>query len=158
MEHANVSRRDFNKLTAAVFGGMVAGTLAGCGGSKKDDATNAESGDDSVDSGTTGEDRMTADSSDVHVCKGLNACKGKGAGGDNACAGQGTGATAEKHDCQGMNACKGQGGCGETPGQNACKGKGECAVPLSDETWAKARTRFEEKMKAADKPFGEPPA
>ena len=30
---------------------------------------------------------------EVHACRGLNACKGQGAGGDNACAGQGACAT-----------------------------------------------------------------
>ena len=94
---------------------------------------------------------------DVHVCRGLNACKGKGAGGENECAGQGACATAEHHHCHFQNACKGQGGCGETAGMNECKGKGECAVPLMEKTWTEARARFEEKMQSAGKEVGAAP-
>lgn len=95
--------------------------------------------------------------SDPHVCRGINTCKAKGADKKNACAGQGTCATAKAHSCHGDNECKGQGGCGAKPGENACKGKGECAVPLSDGAWKKARKRFEELMKKEGKKFGDAP-
>ena len=40
---------------------------------------------------------------------------------------------------------------------NACKEKGECAVPLGDGTWKTVRAKFEELMKAEDKPVGADP-
>ncbi len=80
-----------------------------------------------------------------------------GKGGKNDCAGTSACATAKAHTCAGENACLGLGGCGETPGENKCKGMGKCHVPLKDEAWAKARKRFEEVMKKADKKFGDAP-
>ena len=135
------NRRDFHKLSMAAFGGLLAGAAAGCGDSEEDAAADVN--------------HMLEE---PHVCRGLNACEGKGEGKDNACAGQGTCATAAKHECKGTNECKGQGGCSETSGRNSCKGKGECAVPLSDEKWTKARKAFEQAMKKAGKEVGEAPA
>ena len=131
------SRRDFAKLSVAAFGGVIAGSaLTGC---------------------QTGGDGAQGPAGEKHACKGLNACKGQGAGGDNACAGQGKCATGKHHACAGHNECKGQGGCGENPGANACKGKGGCAVPMKGEMWKKARASFEAKMKADGKAFGSAP-
>jgi hypothetical protein len=79
----------------------------------------------------------------VHLCRGLNECKGKGKGGENACRGQGRCATAKEHACGGQNECKGLGGCGETAGANECKGHGGCHVPLMDDAWAKLRQKKE---------------
>ena len=53
---------------------------------------------------------------DVHVCQGLNACKGQDITGSAAKAGEGLCATADPHVCSGQNHCKGQGGCGYSPG------------------------------------------
>ena len=106
-----MNRRDFQRLAAAAFGGAVIGV--------------------GMQSSLSAADAGNPLLSDPHVCRGLNTCKGKGAGKTNACAGQGTCATAEKHTCHGDNACKGQGGCGAHPGENACKGKGSCNVPLT---------------------------
>jgi len=92
-----------------------------------------------------------------HVCRGLNTCKGKGAGGENACAGQGACASAAAHSCNGENECKGQGGCGANPGQNECKGQGECGVPLMEKSWATARAAFEKSMADAGKEAGAAP-
>ncbi len=130
---SNLNRRDFAKLSAAAFGGMLAGTV-GCSKGDKQDAKY--------------DDALLMQ--EPHVCRGLNTCKGKGKG-ENACAGQGACATAEKHDCNALNTCKGQGGCGERPGENGCKEKGACGVPLSDKAWKKARTHFEAVMKKAGK-------
>ena len=138
MENANVNRRAFNKLTAAAFGGMVAGTALSA--SAQDKKT-----------------KEKEENKDIHVCRGLNQCKGHDPSGKNACAGQGACATAKAHECAGMNACKGQGGCGEKPGENKCKEMGKCAVPLSDKTWKVARASFEKRMKAAKKEFGPAP-
>ncbi len=131
-----MNRRDFQKLTAAAFGGAALGI------SMQSNLSAA------VTSPLLG---------DAHVCRGINTCKGKGADKQNTCAGQGTCATAEKHTCNGDNACKGQGGCGNRPGENSCKGRGKCNVPLTDQTWPKARKRFEQLMKAAGKTFGDAP-
>lgn len=147
-----LTRRDFGKLSVAALGGVMAGaTLTGCGGDGKDGTTpKTDAKDKKGASGPTGE---------KHACRGLNACKGQGAGGDNACAGQGACATAEKHGCHGKNACKGQGGCGANAAVNECKGKGGCAVPMTDKAmWEKARANFEAKMKEAGKEVGAAPA
>lgn len=138
-DNADLSRRDFGKLTMAVFGGVLLGTTLGHG---------AES---------EGKHDPLLLLQDKHVCRGLNTCKGKGKGGDNSCAGTGKCATTDAHGCKGDNACKGQGGCGEYPGQNACKGLGSCDVPLSDKTWKKARKAFEVQMKKAGKTVGAAP-
>ena len=92
-----------------------------------------------------------------HVCRGINMCKGLGAAKDNACAGQGTCATAKAHTCHADNECRGQGGCGAKPGENNCKGMGECGVPMSTKTWKKARARFEELMAKEGKKVGPRP-
>jgi len=132
----DLSRRDFHKLTSAALAGAAAGTWIGC-------------------SATTKEAKAAAD---LHVCRGLNACKGQGADAKNACAGQGTCANVQ-HGCAQQNACKGQGGCGETPGENDCKTKGGCEVPVSGEMWTKARAKFEARMKTQGKEVGvAPPA
>lgn len=158
-----MDRRQFTKLTAAALGGMVAGTMVGCGGG--DDKKGKAPGGDNKGSGAKGTDPKGGDevaandwTGDTHVCRGLNACMNKGASGDNACAGQGKCATAKAHSCHEDNDCKYQGGCGESVGQNACKGKGECAVPLGEGAWTKARASFETAMKGASKEFGDAPA
>lgn len=61
------NRRDFTKLAAAAFGGLVAGTALA--EDKKEEKKNPLL-------------------SDKHICRRLNKCKGKGAGGKNECAGK----------------------------------------------------------------------
>ncbi|MDA1275713.1 MAG: hypothetical protein O2960_16970 [Verrucomicrobia bacterium] len=137
---SSFTRRDFGKVTAAAFTGMILGAsgkgYAADAGAKRDPLLLLK---------------------EPHVCRGLNACKGKGKGEKNTCAGQGSCASAKAHSCHAENDCKGQGGCGEHPGQNDCKGKGECGVPLSAGTWKKARAEFEKQMKIAKKEFGAAP-
>uniref|UniRef100_A0A7C2P2Y9 Uncharacterized protein n=1 Tax=Schlesneria paludicola TaxID=360056 RepID=A0A7C2P2Y9_9PLAN len=138
MREGEFTRRRFHQLTAAAFAGAVAGSSAGFAQDKKKD-----------------EESLLL--KEPHVCRGLNTCKGIGAGKKNDCAGMGQCATAKAHECKGMNECKGQSGCGEKPGENACKGMGECAVPLSDKAWKTARKNFETAMKKAGKKFGDAP-
>ena len=140
MKSSRVNRRDFGKLSAAAFGGMVAGASVLHFG-----ASEAQAADNPLTSGK-------------NVCRGLNHACGGHKGGDNKCAGTGSCATANAHSCHGSNDCKGQGGCGSNPGENACKGKGECGVPLGDKAWTKARANFEKAMNAAGKKFGDAPA
>ena len=140
---SNLSRRDFSKLTAAAFGGVLLGsTLA------------ARAADDKAAKGKHDPELLLQDK---HVCRGLNTCKGKGKGKDNSCAGMGNCAIVEAHSCNGENACKGQGGCGEYAGQNSCKGQGSCEVPLREKTWKAARKAFEAQMKKSGKTFGAAP-
>ena len=72
-----MKRREFTKVMGAVVAGLAAGSAVRA-------------------------DEKPAEKGEKHVCKGQNACKGKGGckTADNACA-----------------------------GKNACKGKGGCAVP-----------------------------
>lgn len=135
-----LSRRDFSKLSAAAFTGLLAGTTAAMAQDT--------------------EPMVFVDASlllkDPNVCRGLNTCDGKGKG-SHSCAGQGACATVDAHSCAGENDCKGQGGCGGYPGQNTCSSKGHCAVPLSEKTWAIARKQFEHLMKDAGKKVGAAP-
>jgi hypothetical protein len=171
MKKDELNRRDFTSLTMAAFGGMVAGSMVGCGDSDTEtaddapvDGDDAAGGDDAQpadDSGDDAGEQVAANDwkDDIHVCHGLNACKGKGVGKDNACAGQGTCSTTPNtpHTCHYKNDCKYQGGCGESVGNNACKEKGECGVPLSSGTWKKARASFEAAMAKAEQKFGDAP-
>jgi hypothetical protein len=138
-----MNRRDFHKLAAAAFGGMLAGANLAHGDEKKEAKPKDEKKDPFLQ--------------EPHICRGLNTCKAKGKDGKNECAGQSACATVEKHTCSGDNTCRGLGGCGEKPGQNACKGQGECGVPLDEKAWKKARTRYEEVMKKEGKKFGDAP-
>lgn len=134
MKNDDVSRRDFGKLALAAFGGVVAGSVLG--------------------GSLLSADEKTAAKADAHACCGLNACKGQGKGGDNACAGQGGCSTTEAHGCAGSNACKNQGG----QGVNACKGQGSCTVPIKGDAWKQARSSYEAAMTKAGKKFGAAPA
>jgi hypothetical protein len=160
----SLDRREFHKITLAALSGLAAGA-AGCEAKKQQ--PQSTTGTDvnpqmmSVPGGSTTPAVPTAGEGTevaLHTCRGLNACKGQGAGKDNSCAGQGTCATVKAHDCAAMNECKGQGGCGENPAANECKGKGGCHVPLMDDAWTKARAAFEAKMKEAGKEVGAAPA
>lgn len=142
MDKSELSRRDFQRLTAAAMGGLLAGTALGGTAAAADDKKKK---------------KKNPLLSEPHVCRGLNTCKGKGADKKNGCAGQGACATAKHHLCHYMNECRGQGGCGAKPGENECKEKGECGVPLSSKTWKKARARFEELMKKEGKKVGAAP-
>ena len=125
---SGLDRRDFNKLTAAALSGLTVGATWGCrGGTSKPEVKT----DDAVAM------------ADVHLCRGLNECKGKGKDGKNECRGQGSCATVKEHSCGGQNECKGLGGCGETVGQNDCKGQGGCHVPLMESAWDTLRKRKE---------------
>jgi len=146
MGESSMDRRRFNELTAAALGGLAAGAVVGCGGDQG-----------ATDPGKSGESKGTA-VAEAHLCRGLNECKGKGKGGDNACRGQGACATAKEHTCGGMNECKGLGGCGENVGANDCKGKGGCHVPLMDTAWDKLRKKKEGEWQGKKSEFGEAPA
>ncbi|MGE5193095.1 MAG: hypothetical protein ACM3U2_11400 [Deltaproteobacteria bacterium] len=161
MDHPELNRRDFHRLTVAAFGGVVAGTLAGCGEEKKPAGAGATPGGPGPGAAPPkgGGDEVAVAKGEPHACRGLNACKGQGADGKNECAGQGACATkAWHHSCSGQNDCKGQGGCGDNPTQNDCKGQGKCNVPLMDSVWDAARKHFEETMKNDNKEFGAAPA
>lgn len=143
-------RRKFNELSAAAIGGLVAGSLAGCGDQPKDSKAPTPPGK------TPPAGQVAA--GEKHLCRGLNDCKGQGAGGKNDCRGQGDCATVEAHTCGGKNDCKGLGGCGADAGANACKGKGGCHVPLMDAAWDKIRKDKESAWTKASEKFSDAPA
>ena len=150
MDSQDLNRRAFGKLAAAALGGMLAG--AGLAVAADKDAPKAKDKDKPLMA------------QEPHICRGLNTCKSKSAGGKNDCAGTGDCATAKAHTCAGDNDCAGLGGCNADvgkPGENKCKGMGGCHVPIKDaKIWAKARSNFEADMKKAfpDKKIGEAPA
>ncbi len=150
----DLNRRNFHQMALAAFGGLMAGSLAGCPKATESGSTPA-----SGDAGATpaGDEQVSLLLTEPHVCRGLNTCKNLGASKDNACAGQGTCATVAAHACGTQNECKGQGGCGAKPGENDCKGQGLCHVPL-EHAWESGRKNFEAAMKAAGKEFGPAPA
>ncbi|MCA9090368.1 MAG: hypothetical protein KDA90_17245 [Planctomycetaceae bacterium] len=137
-----MNRREFNLMATAAFGGVIAGA-------------NLASAADKPKMKDPSKPLLLQE---PHVCRGLNTCKGLGAGKKNACAGMSECATASAHACKGENDCAGLGGCGSTPGENKCKGMGDCAVPLGDKAWMKARKNFEAAMTKAGKKFGPAPA
>ena len=148
LQDKTVSRRKF--LAAAALGGLLTGVVAHAQEKKPDKKPDEKKPEEKK----YDPDRIGGDN---HTCRGLNSCKGKGKGADNACGGQGKCAIAEAHSCHGKNACKGQGGCGAHPGENSCKATGECAVPLKKGAWEKARKAFEGAMKKAGKTCGAAP-
>src|SRR5436190_17929712 len=125
-------RREFHRLTTAALGGLATGSILGC--NKKGPPAAA---------GPSGGVEVTLAKAEVHLCRGLNDCKGLGKNGKNDCRGRGTCATAKEHTCGGQNECKGLGGCGETVGANDCNTKGGCHVPLMDDAWATLRKKKE---------------
>ena len=145
MAREDLNRRDFNRLAAAAFGGLVVGAGMAQAQDKKDEEPKPKSKD------------KNPLLQEPHVCRGLNTCKGKGKGGKNDCAGMSECATAKAHTCSADNACRGLGGCGAMPGENNCKGMGECAVPLSEKAWKTARKRFEDLMAKDGKKVGPAP-
>jgi hypothetical protein len=145
MRPTTLKRREFHKLTAAAFGGL----LAGSGGLAAAQEQQEEKPEILVDPALLLQE--------PHVCRGINSCRGKGKGEQNACMGQGACAVVKEHSCNGKNDCKAQGGCGGYPGQNTCKGKGHCAVPLKKETWAIARKQLEHLAKDAGQKLGPVP-
>src|SRR5215213_9813112 len=144
MSSQPLGRRKFNELSAAAVGGLVAGSLAGCGKSEPPGKPAAT---------PPGQ----AAAGEKHLCRGLNDCQGKGASGKNDCRGQGDCATVAHHDCGTHNECKGQGGCGEKPAVNDCKGQGGCHVPLMAGAWKTVRERKESAWSKAEEKFGEAP-
>jgi hypothetical protein len=163
MDPQELNRRDFHRLTMAAVGGVLAGSVAGCGEDKPAPPVKTPTGTSAAAPPAKTSPEADAARNEVaqvegepHACSGLNACKNQGASGKNDCAGQGDCATkAWHHSCGGQNDCKGQGGCGETATINDCKGKGTCHIPLMAGAWKSARKHFEEKMKADGKEFGE---
>ena len=152
MHRANFDRRDFHRLTAAALGGLAAGQWLGC--------RRQAAGPDGqpTASSASPEPSAVAAAGELHLCRGLNDCKGLGADKQNECRGMGTCATVRHHTCGGQNDCKGLGGCGETVGANACKGQGGCAVPLMDSAWETLRRRLEAQWKEKNLPFHPAPA
>jgi hypothetical protein len=147
MEPNDLDRRQFQKLAAAVLGGLVSGASA-LADDKKEDKKDEKKKDPT----------KPLLLQEPHICRGLNpTCKGEIKGTKNDCAGQAHLATVKEHKCKGMNDCAGEGGCGDHPGENKCKGMGDCAVPLSDKAWEKARKNFETAMTKANKKFGPAP-
>ncbi|MBL8115333.1 MAG: hypothetical protein JNK60_20795 [Acidobacteria bacterium] len=127
-----MKKTNLNKALSAAVAGLVAGSALASGALQAQDTKGKAA------------DKKTEDTAnkEKHVCKGQNACAGKGGckagdkgcAGKNSCKGKGGCAGAQaKHECKGHNACKGMGGCksGDNgcSGKNSCKGKGGCAVP-----------------------------
>jgi hypothetical protein len=138
-------RRDFHKLTSAAIGGLAAGAILGCnpgggGGAAKNEPAKEKEGKETPSGGAAA---GTLAAAELHLCRGLNECKGQGKDKQNSCRGQGACATAKEHSCGGQNECKGLGGCGNDVGANECKGKGGCHVPLMDDAWKKLREKKE---------------
>jgi hypothetical protein len=159
-EHGNeLTRRDFHRLTTAAFGGLLAGTIAGCSNNERPTQAKTSSDPPKANTPATGTTPAATTAVALHACRGLNECKGQGKDHKNACAGQGNCYTVT-HECAEKNDCKYQGGCGGTNGFNDCKGKGGCGhFPIADQlTWKKAREHFEARMKEAGKKIGSAPA
>jgi hypothetical protein len=130
-------------------------------------------------------DETPATAQEMHVCMGLNACRGldvdrnilRGTTDEKAnIAGMGNCATV-RHVCHGEGDCRGQGGCGYAggeyeqflPGAQACRFNGSCASPVNTSrvfsagpmkgksVWKQARRMFEARMYQASLAFGPTP-
>jgi hypothetical protein len=170
MRQDELSRRDFHRLSAAAFGGIIAGLSAGCGDEGSTPVAKplaAPSSPSTVKapvpapsepkSADAKAPAVAATAVALHACRGLNECKGQGKDHKNACVGQGNCFTT-KHECSGQNDCKYQGGCGDTYGINDCKGQGGCGhLPIPAKPWKKAREAFEVRMVKAGKKVGKAP-
>lgn len=155
MGNPRIDRRQFHQLTSAAFSGLAAGALVGCtSGGKQGGAPS--SGKDGAESSRSVGGVLAA--AEVHLCRGLNDCKGLGKTKDNSCRGQGVCATAKEHTCGGQNDCKGLGGCGEAVGANDCKGKGGCQTPLMEGAWETLRKKKEAEWAAKKLEAGSAPA
>ena len=153
-------RRDFHKLTSSAIGGLAAGAILGCNPGGGGGAAKNEPAKEPNSSGAAA---GTLAAAELHLCRGLNECKGQGKDKQNSCRGQGVCATAKEHSCGGQNECKGLGGCGGDVGANECKGKGGCHVPLMDDplegsAWQKLRRKKEGEWKEKKLESGDPPA
>ena len=136
----SMNRRKFNRALLAATGGIIAGTVIGCGGKESSEPSGSGEAAENM-SGATGT-KVWEMGLEKHICRGRNTCKAKGGcksgdggcAGKNSCKGKGGCATVKPHGCKGQNTCKGLGGCGSgdngCKGKNSCKGKGGCAVPL----------------------------
>jgi hypothetical protein len=142
MKPTDLNRRDFAKLTAAAFGGMIAGTAIGCGEGAKKEAGGAKApGGAAPEAGSAapknnrppgyknpkrnGDDakaaeeikkKIEAGEGDFVMLSGKNVCRGLNVG---------------KNHKGGSNDCAGRGECAsikahDCSGQNECKGQGGC--------------------------------
>ena len=84
MKRDGLNRRDFNRLTMAAFGGVVAGSMVGCCGNMDTAETSQSSSTPEGDAsqtpeGDNGEESSLAEvptntwTDEKHVCRGLNA-------------------------------------------------------------------------------------
>lgn len=168
MKRTDLTRRDFHRLTAAAFTGVLAGATVGCnngddGGDATGQAGDAATDDPTADGDSTGngqQELVGGELPEYNACLGLNQCKEYGKNpGEHECAGQGACATVA-HECAQKNTCKYLGGCDGKPAANECKNMGGCQVPLEpigDEVWQQARAAFERRMKAKGVTVGEAP-
>ncbi len=97
-------------ILAAASAGLVAGALAGCGGSTPPPETPRRGSEPMADAPAPDAAAAAGDAAapagdaaaaaeGKACCKGMNECKAKG------------GCKAGEHSCKGQNECKGQGGC-----------------------------------------------
>lgn len=163
MDDQDFDRRHFHQWTLAAFSGVLAGAAAGCGQpgtpaakpvAKPDPAPAAKPAGPMI---SLTDEQVVLLTDEVHTCRGLNVCKGKGRSKENECAGQGTCASVADSSCGGHNDCATLGGCGATAGINECKGQGGCHVPLMDDAWKQARAAFETAMNKKELKFGSAP-
>ncbi len=124
MKNPEYNRRDFGKLAAAAFGGMIAGAAGGCGESGKKEAPAAKNTpapppktdsssavkqrpEGHVNPKRNGHDRAAAE----ELKKKIEAKEGDFV------------MITDKNVCRGLNMCKNHKG-----GSNECAGRGDCAV------------------------------
>ena len=127
MERKDLNRRDFARLTAAAFGGMIAGTTVGCGDAEKKEKespagkTSKESAPPPASSDSPKKARPPG-----YVNPKRNGDDHKGAEELQKSIKAGEGdyvMLSGKNVCRGLNVCKQHKG-----GDNSCAGRGDCAV------------------------------
>jgi len=129
MDPQELNRRDFHRLTMAAVGGVLAGTVAGCGGEDKPapppKAHPQRPPTPNRPSRLNRRARKSPRSRGIRTrAADSTPARIKGPLARTTVPGNGVCATkAWHHSCGGQNDCKGQGGCGETATMNDCKQK-----------------------------------
>ena len=134
MERKDLNRRDFARLTAAAFGGMIAGTTVGCGDAEKKEKKESPAGKGSNEFAPPASDPSTPmKEKPVNPKRNGDDRKAAEETRKKIAAGEGEFVMlSSKNVCRGLNTAKNHRG-----GDNVCAGRGDCATAKAHSCHAK---------------------